>query len=276
MITVIVVLLLFSLVYPSDALAQVVINEVLNNPSGTESGAEWVELYNLGIEVASLNGCILYLDDSTTTQKVIFGEEDFVDKFRVISWDSSWLNNSGDLVKLECGAQTDSVSYGNQAGSVVLAPDDGVSFGRSPDGIGNFLVLSTVTLGDPNSNPPTPTIEPSDTPVPTSTPKPTPTTKPTSTPKPTPTIKITSEPTSTSELEGLSVLSNNNNENDGSEDNTPLGGSEVKVLAQFDDAKSTINSEKKFPFPALIFIFGGIVFMGAAIYRFVRISRKTV
>ena len=66
--------------------AQVVINEVLNNPAGSESGAEWVELYNKSSSPVSLSGCVLFLDVSAD-QKVQFGENDFVDKYKVISWD---------------------------------------------------------------------------------------------------------------------------------------------------------------------------------------------
>lgn len=259
-------LILICLAFPVRVSAQVVINEVFPNPLGTEAGAEWVELYNTTSEVeVSLSGCTLRLDDNYDPQKVVFGTEDFIGKFKVITWEGSWLNNLGDQIKLDCGTFSDVVSYGNVAGAVVSAPEEGFSFGRSPDGTGNFYLLSSVTLGEVNSPPPTPTPEPTDepeptekptnTPVPTSTPKPTstPTPKPTSTPKPRATSIPTAEPT-----EGIVLTSLNS------------GGSDKagEVLAVQEEKQS------KFPFIPAAFILSGVIFLGLAGYIFLRQRKK--
>lgn len=189
--------IIFLLFTPNKTIfAQIVINEVLNNPAGDEAGAEWVELFNKEDTQASLAGCVLALDDSAQSQKVTFDAEDFVDKYKVVSWDSAWLRNSGDLVSLTCPGLIDSVSYGDQEGSTVESPNEGYSFGRNPNGTGIFVVLSSVTLQSANSEThvATPTVSPtlalSHTPKPSLTPKPTNTSKSTVTISPVPTVRI--------------------------------------------------------------------------------------
>src|SRR4030042_6399387 len=137
--------LLLILIFPNIASAQVVINEVLLKPEGSDDGAEWVELYNLNSGVQSLASCVLYLDDSYAPQKVVFESEDFIEKIEVISWDASWLNNSGDQIKLECPSFSDTVTYGSITGATIAAPDEGESFGRSPDGSGRYSLLVSLT-----------------------------------------------------------------------------------------------------------------------------------
>jgi len=184
--------LLLPLLYPSRISAQVVINEVLNNPlknlENNEKGKEWVELINNSATPTSLSGCTLYLDDSTSNQKIVFDEEEFIDKYKVFSWDDSWLNNLGDTIKLECVNFSDIVSYGDLNGAVCKAPKPGVTFGRSPDGSGSFSLLGKNTMGEANSLPPTETPMPTPTPVPTQKPantiKPEKTATPVLTPKP--------------------------------------------------------------------------------------------
>ena len=48
--------------FPAAALAQVVINEVLFDPSGSDTGLEWVELYNASDGAMNLSGWQLYPD----------------------------------------------------------------------------------------------------------------------------------------------------------------------------------------------------------------------
>ncbi len=241
--------------------AQVVINEVLANPSGEESGAEWVELYNTGQEVASLSGCILYLDDGDT-QKVVFGNEDFVDKFKVISWDGTKLNNGGDIVRLQCTSSQDSIAYGNYSGAVVVAPGDGVTFGRNPDGTGSFYILSAVTLGSVNASPatPTPTATPSSTATPTPTPTPTPTH--TATPKPSPTKTLTPKATAST----TPLAQNNQNS-----DQSVLG---LRENLSPSPTPQGDEGGKKFPFLALGFVLIGGSFMAFAGYSFFK-QRRT-
>lgn len=182
---------------PIKVSAQVVINEILSNPAGSEAGAEWVELYNLSNEVTPLYGCTLYLDETTSSQRIVFREEDFIDKYKVISWDNAWLNNSGDEIRLTCASQTDIVSYGNVQGAVLPPPKDGISFGRFPDGTGGFVMLSYPTAGESNSTPSASPSTPTPSPNPTNTPLPTPrlTSLPTQTPTSIPTKIVTPRPT---------------------------------------------------------------------------------
>lgn len=165
--------------------AQVVINEVLPNPTGDDRGSEWVELYNLSSEPQTLKDCILYLHETDNNQKVIFGDEAFIDKFKVISWDGSFINNSGDTIRFNCPAYSDRVTFGNE--QLLKAPGEQYTFGRSPDGTGAFLILSSPSENSVNSLPPT------STPIPTSTTTSTP--KNTSTPTKSPTPKPSNTPT---------------------------------------------------------------------------------
>ena len=252
-----------------------VINEVLPNPSGDESGAEWVELYNLNPGITPLTDCILYLHETNNNQKVVFSQENFIEKFKVISWDGSWLNNSGDRVRLECGSFTDSLSYGDATESVVSKPNEGGSIGRSPDGTGNFYLLSYVTINEANAVPPTlsprPTDSPTSTPKPTNTSTPPPTSKPSKTPTPT-AKKETGVPTNPVEAkddttENEIVLSGDNQ--------TEVLGIQETSLQNLSPTPTEKNdgSGKKFPIMAGILIVAGIGLTGAAFYPIFRKRR---
>ncbi len=175
----------------------VVINEVLSNPTGDDNGAELVELYNTTNSVYNLSGCVLYFHETDNFQKIVFDSEEFIDKFKIFTSNGYWLDNSGDKVRLVCLSFTDSVAYGDAGGATVSAPGEGKTFGRIPDGTGNFYILSSETMGEANPTLPTstpvPTSTPTNTPVPTNTPTNTP--APTSAPSPTPTS--TPKPTAT-------------------------------------------------------------------------------
>ena len=188
-----------------DVSAQIVINEL--SPSG-----EWVELYNTSSSEASLEGCTLHLDDNLSIQKVSFDPSDTIgpNQFKVAEkgistgWSQSYLNDNGDDVSLGCATFDDITSYGSEV--------EDLTYGRSPNGMGVFTVLSSDTKGDFNSGPlPTPTPSPDPTSTPTPTPKPTststPTPKPTSTPTPRPTATVTKGPTPTESHEGVSLVS---------------------------------------------------------------------
>ena len=136
--------------------AQVVINEVLPNPVGDDSGAELIELYSKTDSPLSLDGCILYFHETDNYQKVVFNAGDFIDKYKVISSGGEWIRNTGDQIRLICTSFNDSVSFGDMTDSVVAAPNEGLTFGRSPDGTGGFYLLSSETMtngGSSNSSP---------------------------------------------------------------------------------------------------------------------------
>jgi hypothetical protein len=113
--------------------ANVVINEVLPNPIGEDSGAELVELYNNTNTPFSLSGCTLYFHVTDNSQKIDFDSDDFVDKFKVFSSDGEWLNNDGDTLRLVCSNFSDIVPYGNADNSLVKVPGMGETIGRHPD-----------------------------------------------------------------------------------------------------------------------------------------------
>lgn len=164
-------LLLVLLITPSVASAQIFINEI--SPS---SDPEWIELY-ASVD-SNLQNCTLFLHDTEDTkQKIYFADpvalsanSYFMVKKGERGWGSNWLNNSGDTVKLSCPSFNDSHTYSDSNGKTI---------GRSPDGNGNFFLLTAESPGAGNS-PPTP----SPTPKPTETPK-TPTPTPTLSPVPT-------------------------------------------------------------------------------------------
>lgn len=248
------------LIAPRIAFAQVVINEVLPNPSGSDNGAEWVELFNTTSQVVSLKDCILHLHSTDDIQKINFGDEAFIDKYEVISWDSSWLNNSGDQARLVCPEFNDFLAYGNASGASVEAPDEGVSIGRNPNGTGSIYILASVTMGEPNSSPPTPTPMPTSTPTPT--PKPTATTKPTSTPTNTPTPKPTVKSSTPEKATG-------SQKDDQSLQAQTLGIQENEESTPTPTPALEIG-KKKFPLMAGFMIFVGAGFIGAAGYPFIR------
>jgi hypothetical protein len=253
--------LLVVLLFPTNVYAQVVINEVFPNPADNEAGAEWVELYNLSDEPASLADCVLYLHESDINQKVEFEEGDFidgVDKYKVISWDKTWLKNSGDTVRLICSSFKDKVSYGDAGGASVSAPKEGMSIGRSPDGTGDFFVLNIFTLVGPNSQPPTSTPVPTNSPTPTPIPKPTSTFTPTPTPKPKKTPTLTQVPTKDEE-EGTQILGTKGGEDD------------------IDNEKEqTSDPEKergKFPLAAGAFVLTGLGLISFPVVNYLRLKR---
>ncbi len=252
------VLMLVFLIFPGTIKAQIVINEVFPNPAGDEGGAEWVELYNLDANPASLSGCILHLHESDNNQRVVFSDDDFVEKFKVVSWDDSWLNNSRDKVRLVCASFHDETAYGVANGAIVTSPKEDLSIGKSPDGTGEFYVLSSVTLGNPNSLPP------SSTPAPTYSPSPQPTSSPTPTLIPTPTFIPTKISTPTIEPvqqgEEISQILGTDEKKD---DN-------ISVETQLSDSE---ESKKPLPLAAGLFILAGLGLIGFPVINYFRLRK---
>jgi Lamin Tail Domain len=167
----------------------VVINEFLPHPSSDTK--EWVELY-----VPDTTDITKYwIDDDTdfsndagsSGKKQLTSAAQGSDVHHVVfELSSSIFNNDGDTIALFTpdGVLIDQYHYTNDPGT-------DVSIGRSPDGTGDFSMLSSATKGSTNTS-----IKPPDTATPAPTDKPTTTPKPTSTPKPeksptaTPTIRM--------------------------------------------------------------------------------------
>jgi hypothetical protein len=181
--------------------ADIVINEFVVH----SSSSDWIELYNISSDSASLDNW--KIDDTTSTMVTLSGTI-AGNGFRVFEV-SNRLNNGGDSLVLKDQADIIIDSY-----SYVSDPGIDISTGRQPDGTGGWIIFSPATKGSinntstpvPTSTPtPSPTSVPTNTPTPTKTPTPTPTTKPTPTPKPPPTkiptpTPIKSEPTLSSIL----------------------------------------------------------------------------
>lgn len=179
----------FSFAKPTFA-ADLVINEF-----SSASNPEWVEFYNSGEQVYSLQGVVLFFDgSSSTTQKLSFCDVDEIPakSYKLITrpLNSYWLSNSGDTLILKKEDDiVDSISYGS--GQPLSAPTSLQSISRIPDG-GSWAISNNpspqgneASFVCPTPTPtPTPTLIPTFTSTPTS--KPTNTSTPTKTPTPTP------------------------------------------------------------------------------------------
>jgi len=136
--------------------AQVVINEILANESGSDTAGEFVELVNRGSATASLDGWTV--SDATSTRHtfasgtqlaagraiVVFASASAIPGSlgNAVAASSGGLSfaNGGDSVILRDGsaATKDSFTYGSS-----LSGTDGVSMNRSPDGSTGSFVLHT-------------------------------------------------------------------------------------------------------------------------------------
>lgn len=150
----------------SVSAANVVINEFLANP--TTPAKEWVEFYNPdNVDLTNywLDDDISFIDDSGNSPKKSLSSLNTSNITYPYLEFSSFLNNSGDYVVLfsSDGSLIDQYQYTSN-------PGKDVSTGRSPDGTGDWVILSSPTPGAPNSqqvSSPTPTSSPSPTLSPT-------------------------------------------------------------------------------------------------------------
>ena len=270
-IGIIFVFLLCLFVFPKRAKAEVLINEVLPDPSSSEEENEWVELYNNGSDNIDVNG--YKLKDASDHQLTIDSSK--VDGGTVIisgGWKVVYrrgghlsLNNSG----LETITLLDSSDLTlNQF--AYTDSDTDRSWGRLPDG-GTIFTEDTIspTPGSANQPPPTPTPTLTPTPNPTSTPTPSPTSTPTPTPKPT--LTPTKTPTPTSSVLGDEEKLDSAN---------PQGDSALGILGlrqgltNEDGTTKTTTEEKPFPLGAASLIMAGIIFIGVSVSAFIRGRRK--
>lgn len=256
-------------VLPSKALAQVVINEVMPNPSGDDKHNEWVELYNtsditveiIGYKLVDAAEKSLIIDLSKTGSVAMIPPKSWIVVYR--NGDNSFsLNNDGEeTIKLFVSdLSTDPIDIFSYIDS-----SENKTWGRIPDGGQIYNQVLPPSLGLPNTAPtPEPTTTPTQTPTSTPSPTPTKTASPTktatatpkptaiktSTPKPSPTSTSTSESQSSESAFVLSDISIG-------EDNTPTP--EGKVAGA---------STNNFPFQALGLILAGVGFMGYGGYSF--------
>lgn len=253
-----VIFFLLFFIFAPQVSAQVVINEVspLSDP-------EWVEIYNTSSSEVSLNE--YSINFGTESQNKVFCDHDKIspNDYRRVVLTSFWLRNSGDLVTLKKGDDAvDSIGYGT--GYTLGKPTVTGSITRSPDGSGEWIIVEVSTpQGDQVSfDCPTPTPSPSPTPTPT--PAPTPSPAFTKTPTPSPTVKAAA----TKKPKVISTKTTSDEEE-----------SEILGLREELEPPSptpTPESEEKgkVPITAILFVLGGLGFIGVAGYPFLKSMRK--
>lgn len=248
----------------SEASAQVVINEF--SPSTLK---DWVEIHNTNDSLVDLS--VYRIRDTTdNNKKDLFGS---LEAGGVVSFDfGRSLNKDGDTVKLilvdgENETLVDSISYGGD-GNLCLPSEQG-SIGRAPDGSSTIERFSIHTRdflnGTSNLDPcpsPTPETTPTPTHGPTSTPTSTPTKTPTATPKPTVKAVVTKKP---------KIISTKTTSDE--EETGVLGlreGLEVPSPTPIPEPEE----KGKIPITAVLFVLGGLGFMGVAGYPFLKSMKK--
>jgi hypothetical protein len=131
--------------HPSP-LRNVVINEVLAHSENPAVPA-FVELYNHSSQTVDLTGCIL--TDDTATNQFVISPGTTIGPAGFVSFDASSgfiLNPAGDtiyFIKPDGSRVLDAVQFEGQ--------ENGVSYGRWPDGANDFYSLQSLTPGTNNS-----------------------------------------------------------------------------------------------------------------------------
>lgn len=166
----------------------VLINEFVADPAGTDSGNEWVEIYNADTDAIDLTGWTLKAGTSSLTtqaelsgtiepgQYMVVGGDgvafaDFVDS----GFSLGNATSNSDAIQLHgCEGYTDTVVYGEDNSADLWTEDDGseatsmapkttsgLSIGRWPDGVDtdvsgtDFATLDWSSPGEPNDVEPT-------------------------------------------------------------------------------------------------------------------------
>jgi hypothetical protein len=148
---------------PIATKGQVVINELMASNKSTakdETGAyaDWVELYNTTSKPLNLSGLFLS-DDATTLSKFVFPQNTIIDPnaYLVIWLDGSSSTSSSLHGNFKLSASGDNIYLSNSNNelldSVVFNQQTiDVSFGRYPNGMGNFMFMRTPTFDAENTN----------------------------------------------------------------------------------------------------------------------------
>lgn len=87
------VLILFSIILVSGVYAEMMISEIMYNPSGTETKKEWIELYNKGEDSINVSGW--KIDDGTLRALSLYGGSYVIEKksFAIISRNGENFSN---------------------------------------------------------------------------------------------------------------------------------------------------------------------------------------
>jgi len=115
-----------------STMGKIVINEVEQNPPGTDTGHEWIELYNPTPNVVDIGGWTISTTAGATVKLTIsLGTNIAAGGYYVVTYDKQWLDNEGEYVILRD-------SGGNEVDrtpSLSDTYDDGRSWQRYPNGI---------------------------------------------------------------------------------------------------------------------------------------------
>jgi beta-lactamase superfamily II metal-dependent hydrolase len=134
---------------PASAANEVWINEVELNPTGTDIGAEKVELYNPSNSIIDVSGWIISSTaGSADTVVMTEGTTISPNGYVLVGRDSQqWLDNTGEVIEV----RNDSGMILDSVGPFSDGYNDNATWQRSPDGEEGNWVFSSNTLGSSNS-----------------------------------------------------------------------------------------------------------------------------
>lgn len=281
--TILFVVILLQLFFPNSAKAQVVINEVFPNPSGSTSEPnEFIELLNSGDVPIVITGW--QISDTQGSIKTYIFPVATLDPGVYVNFRRSVtgiaLNNDGDGVELRDpdGNLKDSMSFDQTL--------EDRSWSRIPNGSGGFVNNTDPTELSINTSPPTPDPTPTATPSPTPTPTPTsapaatktPTPSSTKTPTPTPSSAKTSVPTPIKTPSPTPKQSpiKSIEEQTSSESGSVLGIEEASSSSTSNSMSNTHPvPENKNTIIAVILISLGLILIGGSVYLALKTSKSS-
>ncbi len=252
-------------IFVPNVSAQVVINEVLPDPSGEETQEEWVELFNKGSEEVDVEGFVLK-DAANHDLTINSSHVDGSTQIPANSWllirrnghsTFSLNNTNGETIKLYDQGEVNLLDTFTYTDSTTDK-----SWGRIPDGGGINSEELNPTPGGANEVPPTPSPEPTPTPGLTSMPTPTLAKTPTATPKPTVKAVVTKKP---------KVISSKTTSD---EEETEILGLREGLEPPSPTPIPESEEKGKIPITAMLFVLGGLGFMGVAGYPFLKSMKK--
>ena len=157
------------IITPASADIKIVINEVEANPSGTDTGNEWVELYNPSSNAVDISGwTISTTHGDTVTVSIPSGTTIAAHGYRLVTYGSLWLDNEDESIVLRNAS-------GSEVDRTPILSDtynDERSWQRYPNGVDTDstsdwrFTHSTNGLSNGGEQVPSPTPTPTPTPAP--------------------------------------------------------------------------------------------------------------
>ena len=124
----------------AEAGTAVCINEIEQDPSGSDAGNEWVELYNSTDTVVDLSGWELRATHGKpATVRIAAGTLIPSHGFCVVGDSTQWLDNANEVIELRdaTGKLVDMTPFGGVSDSA----NDTRAWGRMPDGAPDWIFL---------------------------------------------------------------------------------------------------------------------------------------